>query len=677
MVDLVGQEVLLEPLQAVGIVGTRKLVCVQVLDIARLTPEPVAIVPGFVAVSGRGPRNDSNDSGKTSWLAAAALLLGDPDWSLHSSAGAQNTSALLFNPITAGVEEYPRADHGYIVGVFAYSGEAPRALTVWCRINDGSPYLKVRWREGVVLAEGETTRDRHQHADENWASLPSDSELGAQQFAEALYGPTPRALAYVSTRGDRQSGVSLLKMQTGSFKPAEIGAQLIALTGRQVAFEKEERHRAELDAKQRKLGQRRGDDDERSQREDLNLVAVQRRARAREHVKLASESWELHFARGFLDVLKNKSELETMLRQLEERLPGGESACAGAEQTLADLAEPDELRRRLGTALDEVTTLEGELEDASTKEAESKISLERVSARERELVAVADGWNDASVQRLAAKYEAADAAHEQAKAVLAVAEDKARAARERYEGVIAGEGGRAGELAGLLRAAGVDAQILVDVVELEDEVRDVWEPLLAPYVDAIVLAPSNLAPALNQLADEPGSMLVSGDEVELPAGIRAAPSAASCFLASLAGRATAASDPARVVDTDLGLIVVGGYRDPQIGRQARIDQAGLALRVAEQGRDELARSGDVCRVGRAGSIGPASGRSGARTRRGQGGTVEARVRARSSTPGGAELAPTGQEGAGGDRKARQSDRESRKPAAALPRAAPNSKSESG
>jgi chromosome segregation protein len=99
---------------AAGVVGRRQLVCVQTLDIARLTAHPVALVPGaFVAVGGRGPKGDSNESGKTSFLAAVSLLLGDPEWRLGGG-GAASVSALLFEPETAGTsaQRFQAAQHG-------------------------------------------------------------------------------------------------------------------------------------------------------------------------------------------------------------------------------------------------------------------------------------------------------------------------------------------------------------------------------------------------------------------------------------------------------------------------------------------------------------------------------------------------------------------------------------
>jgi len=100
-----------------GAIGARQLIAVQTFDIARLTSHPVAVIPSsFVAVTGRGPR-DSNESGKTSFNAAVALLLGDPEWRV-TGGGVAAVAELLFEPDTAGVAatRYPAAQTGFIVG---------------------------------------------------------------------------------------------------------------------------------------------------------------------------------------------------------------------------------------------------------------------------------------------------------------------------------------------------------------------------------------------------------------------------------------------------------------------------------------------------------------------------------------------------------------------------------
>ncbi|MCZ7537969.1 MAG: hypothetical protein M5T61_19920 [Acidimicrobiia bacterium] len=84
-----------------SVIGDRQLVAVQTFFVSRLTSHPVVLVPGtFIAVTGRGPRGDSNGSGKTSFLAAVSLLLGDCEWRL--AGGAKAPTALLFDARAAG-----------------------------------------------------------------------------------------------------------------------------------------------------------------------------------------------------------------------------------------------------------------------------------------------------------------------------------------------------------------------------------------------------------------------------------------------------------------------------------------------------------------------------------------------------------------------------------------------
>lgn len=79
-----------------GLIGDRELVCVQTIDIGRLRSAPVPITPGtFIAVSGRGPKGDSNGSGKTTFLAAVALLHGEVGWHLASGAPRRRASSSM------------------------------------------------------------------------------------------------------------------------------------------------------------------------------------------------------------------------------------------------------------------------------------------------------------------------------------------------------------------------------------------------------------------------------------------------------------------------------------------------------------------------------------------------------------------------------------------------------
>src|SRR5260370_15130516 len=87
------------PAERLGLIGSRQLIAVQTMDIARLTAHPVALIPEtFIAVTGMGP-TDSNESGKTSFLSAVALLLGDPEWRGRGTRAA-HVEGPPFEPLT-------------------------------------------------------------------------------------------------------------------------------------------------------------------------------------------------------------------------------------------------------------------------------------------------------------------------------------------------------------------------------------------------------------------------------------------------------------------------------------------------------------------------------------------------------------------------------------------------
>jgi hypothetical protein len=215
-----------------GIIGTRQLIAVQTIDIARLTAQPVGLIPEtFIAVTGRGP-TDSNESGKTSFLSAVSLLLGDPEWRVTGT-GAASVAALLFEPITAGAAiGVNAATEGFLVGVFADPDNAQTtSYTVWMKVSSGRPHLQVRHAAGVHLARGVDSAEIGLAAPPIYKSLGGEP-LGSTEYARILYGRSPRVLAYVASRGQVRSRPSLLKLDAGTFAPEQIGDALIALTGR-------------------------------------------------------------------------------------------------------------------------------------------------------------------------------------------------------------------------------------------------------------------------------------------------------------------------------------------------------------------------------------------------------------------------------------------------------------
>src|SRR6266545_4772779 len=175
-----------------GIIGTRQLVCVQLFDIARLTSHPIALIPGrFISVTGRGPK-DSNESGKTCFLSALSLLLGDPEWKTAGT-GASNVAALLFEPITAGVASQrlaaastgpPRSWHTSCAR--RHRPRAARAGNTGLSHAEGRVPQRQRLRENAVWTHASSSCLRRQ----SWtSSLPA---LFAQTRCRNLHSRTDR-----------------------------------------------------------------------------------------------------------------------------------------------------------------------------------------------------------------------------------------------------------------------------------------------------------------------------------------------------------------------------------------------------------------------------------------------------------------------------------------------------
>jgi hypothetical protein len=557
-----------------GIVGERQLICVQTFDVARLTTHPVVLVPGsFVAVGGRGPRGDSNESGKTSFLAATALLLGDPEWRM-TGGGPAATASLLFEPETAGVaaHTYPAARQGYVIGVFADPDRPDdTALTVWCRINATTPYFQVRYADGTHLVDGETNRARYDAVDAGWDAMPSSTQLGAHHYAERLYGDSPRCLAYVARRGKQRSAPSLLQMNAGGFSPEQIGDDLIRLTGRAAAFETEGEQRQHLDEAQRALADKQRAAEHARREEEAQLSGVNTRNAARAHLADAERIWRLHFARGYLDVLQRERELAAERDVAREQVAAHEASVAEAEAELQAMSVPDELDAQHAEAERDMRHLEAEMDGAKQADVEARVGLDVATSEVRRLEEIADGWSAPPADDVARRLADARAAVAQAQQDLGAA----KTIRSEADAHL-----RAGETARLLREDGVRAAPLLDV-ELSDAARAEWEPRLALYEDAVVVAPGGIDDALVSASRAPGAVLIAGEDGPLPDGVVSAPVGAAGFLTQLAAASHTLADPLRAEQPDLGVVVIGGFLEPQTGHAPRLSRARDNLEQTE------------------------------------------------------------------------------------------------
>lgn len=570
-----------------GLIGDRQLTVTQTFHIGRLTSHPIQLIPGtFVAVHGRGPRRDSNGSGKTTWLAAVSLLLGDPQWRLAS--GGTAAADLLFSPTAAGLRpsDYASTDHGYVVGVFTQPDRTP--LTVWLRINGNAPYLKVKWAEGVHLVDGESDVRRHAQADRVWPEVASDSSaLGSSTYPTTLYGNTPRCLAWVQKRGKMNPGPSLLHTSAGEFRPEEIGQALIELTGKaeMLSHDVEVRKRlADHADKYVDMKTRFGDA---YQREQEQLDQVTSRNRARELLADARDFRHRHDAVGLVEVLDRAQEID------DEELPVARAELNNAKEEVANARK--RLEELQAQAEREDTTEEAEREhELAQEEFEAKqravqglqFQKKRLEEDRGGLAGDAARSESTDIPTLEQQARAAAERHEVAVGDHAVARSLVKQATGTLEAAQRGEpAGVAGRLIVQLRQQGIEARRLLDAITLDDAQRHQWEARLQPLQDAVVVAHADHQAAIATAKTLPGAVLVSAPASEMPAGIDDAPAEAGRLLSALEQQFIDTGD-ATVATEDLGVHLVGGFDTPISGREASIHAADADLAEAEELAEE-------------------------------------------------------------------------------------------
>jgi hypothetical protein len=562
-----------------GVIGPRQLLAVQTFGIARLTSDPVALIPAtFVAVTGRGPK-DSNESGKTSFLAAVSLLLGDPEWQITGN-GTANATSLLFEPVIAGASAHliGAADRGYIVGVFADpAGERPH--TVWLQISNDKPHIQVRHQAGVHLLTDGTDNERHEAAPEFYRQLGGEP-LGSSEYATRLYGRSPKVLAYVASRGQVRSKPSLLKLEAATYSPDRIGDALITLSGRSSILERDRKQRRELAEKQdeyeRALAKHAAD----LEREDQILRAVATRADLRDKVKNAQADQQASMARTVLDVAARIHSAKTLLPAVTEQLGQARST----EQSLHDqrgiYSSANELEEAESKAEANSARLDQEWVDILVAEKTAESALKDVENRLDGVRTLASRHTGESSAALTARLEDLAGSKTEAEISRSIAERDAKLYEEELDRAEQGQAGLAGRILAALHAVGVDAVGLHDQIEVDDRARDLWEAALHPWREAVCVPNGALTKSLEALRDIPGAVLVTtpgiapgAPEVDatphgLPTGIRSAPGSAHGFLHALSQQSSWTQQPPHATMEDLGVHVVGAFPTPVVGRKA-------------------------------------------------------------------------------------------------------------
>ena len=563
-----------------GAVGRRMLTCLQTIDIGRLTSDPVFVVPGgFIAVTGQGPV-DSNESSKTTFEAALSLVHGDPGWRQTSPQFSGYAAELLFDPPNAPAGARVRAEVGFIVAVFA-EARRPAAgvagegdpLTVWVRIRrHDDPAFEATITPGVRLARGSSHAARIEDAKRVWASLRGP-KWGPQMYRRALYGPGVSCLSYVSTRGGRsEQRTTLLGSDISQLSPGQIAWQLIDLAAMNHLFQNEAAQRQEFFRLSRHLKEK-----EQEVRQAQETVAAYTRqaeaiSRRRQMLEQAAAARDQHVARTVTQALDD-------LAQLRQDRDAASTATEQAKQDVREVSgrlealDPAAVARLVAQTADERAAAERARQPVADRASRLRMDIEMAERDLQQAAAAAAAWSGRAAPAIEAECSSAQEAADEARARAASALERRDEAAAHLNAVRLGHAGPAGER---LKDAGIDWHLLDDSVEVDENARPLFDPLLVPFSGAICVHPDDHADAVTALVGLPGCMLVSGPG-ELPGGLIAAPPGANGLLAWLANYGQLADGAAGIP----GLVtVVGGFAAPRTGRHAREAAAAAALMAA-------------------------------------------------------------------------------------------------
>lgn len=600
------------PAERLGLIGSRQLIAVQTMDIARLTAHPVALIPEtFIAVTGMGPA-DSNESGKTSFLSAVALLLGDPEWRV-SGTGAANVEALLFEPVTAGaLVGVNAATEGFIVGVFADPEDvAATARTVWMKISATRPHLQVRHAPGIHLARGSTDAERHENAPQIYRAMGGEP-LGSTDYAQTLYGRSPRVLAYVASRGRVRSRPSLLKLDAGTFTPDQIGDALITLTGRAVLYERDQQDRRDLDSKQAELAKLIERDKQQTAQEDEILRHVRVRERLRSQTATAGSLWSAHRARAVLDTCARAESAAALLADARPTRDIISDECKRHRDELDSLRDMEALRKAAHEAEQLFARHKAAFVAATRKEGELASDLGRITDDLNDSKIRAAGYDldrDGTAAQRAEALSNKNGELGEARQALEKSREEVQQLRDGLEQASQGQFGLSGQI---IRTLGpeVPAVSLADATRLAPATRDQWEARLAPWRDAVCVPSRHPMPdILRALQGIPGAIIISpsdsteqddgewnDDFADLPEGILSAPPDALPFLRLLAARPASDEPVPHASDHGTGIHIVGGFDTPAIGGEDLREHLRDRLRKAQNEEKALSRQVDTLAI---------------------------------------------------------------------------------
>ncbi|MET7719159.1 hypothetical protein ABZS89_43900, partial [Streptomyces sp. NPDC005407] len=447
------------------------------------------------------------------------------------------------------------------------------------QISNDQPHIQVRHQPGIHLLTEGTDSERHDAATDFYRKL-GNQQLGSSEYAQQLYGRSPKVLAYVASRGQVRSRPSLLKLEAATYSPDRIGDALITLSGRSTLLEHDTRQRRELDERraeyERALEKHIAD----LLHEDKILEAVAIRNDLRREVENAQSHLQACRARAVLDAAARVLSARALLPTVESRLSEAHATEQGLRKQLDTNNNAKELEEAEKEARREHKAHNAELITKSSKAKTAETDLKEAEGRLEVARTLASRHAGESSAALLARIAELTRQKEEAQAHRILAEREAKRLHEELRKAEQGQAGQVGEILAVLDAAGIEATGVHDRIELDVDARDRWEAALQPWQDAVCVPEIRLAEALEALKDIPGAMVISspaatdgigGDtsaDDPLPAGIKAAPSAVHDFLHVLSIHSSWDSTPPHATLDLLNIHIVGGFPSPVVGREA-------------------------------------------------------------------------------------------------------------
>ncbi|MEU6246046.1 chromosome segregation ATPase [Glycomyces sp. NPDC047010] len=575
------------------VIGTRVLTGTQMVWISRLSTHPLPMIAsGFVTVAGQGP-SDSNGAGKSSYIAAVSLLCGDEQW--RWSGGAKAAAELLFTAEVAAQDQHSNANHGYVIGVFTDPAAATAtelqhsAVTVWLRLNRTAPYIDLRWTQGLHLAAGASDAERTDAVEQAWNRLDkrgTSGDLHANRFNETMYGSNVRAVSFLSTSVRASDTPNLLAQPLNELTPERIFDAVAALTGLDRQLETERKYRTTQHQRTGRLAEVRADIEQRETEWRRIEAAIGKRDDARGELERTKALWRSQLARAIIDDHDRIGHLQDLINELNRQRTESTRTAAERKEALQTLTDDNAFALQCHTIAEDWERRQQRRTDLKTESRNLVKAVESHQGERRDLAETARQADGRSVAAAIGEIRAANEGVTAAKVEQGIAAAAKATAQDRLRAAEQGNS-RGAAAMGRLRHAAIPAAPLLDVLHVDESGRERWEPRLAPFEEALVVAEADFdrAAALS----EAGEILIAADPPTGNAGAAGLPASAdprfslTRFLTALEARG---DETDRFTDLPARVKVAGHYPAPITGRTARIRQARQELETASEQLEE-------------------------------------------------------------------------------------------